>query len=311
VIEAIGRLMEHDTAGDPMTGTRWCRRTTTKIAQELRSAGIAVCANTVAKLLKDLGYRLRVNHKKLSGRAGPDRDAQFAYIAAQRRAFAGRGLPVISVDSKKRELVGRFKNHGATWCKEPVLVKDHDFRSEAAGIALPYGVYDIAANHGCLFVGTTHDTPAFAADNLLRWWDYHGRRRYPHADQLLVLADSGGSNGARTRAWKHCLQSKLCDRRGLTVTVCHYPTSASKWNPIEHRMFSEISKNWAGRPLHSYETVLNYARTTCTSTGLRIDAYLVGTDYPTGLQVSQTEMEQLRLQQHDVQPVRNYTLSPR
>jgi hypothetical protein len=246
MIEAIRALMEHDTAGDPMTGIRWTRRTTEKIAKELAKIGILVCANTVAKLLKELDYRLRVNHKKLPGRPGPGRDAQFAYIAAQRQAFADQGLPVVSVDSKKRELVGNFKNAGATWCTEPTLVNDHDFRSDAEGIALPYGVYDTAANHGCLFVGTTHDTPAFAVDNLVRWWNYRGRRRYPGANQLLVLADSGGSNGARTRAWKHCLQERLCDRHGLSVTVCHYPTSASKWNPIEHRMFSEISKNWAG-----------------------------------------------------------------
>jgi Rhodopirellula transposase DDE domain len=311
VIEAVRRLMEHDTAGDPMTGTRWCRRTTEKIAGELRNLGIAICANTVAKLLKGLDYRLRANHKKLSGPPDPGRDAQFAYIAAQREAFAGRGLAVVSVGSKKRELVGNFKNPGATWCQEPVLVKDHDFRSEAVGIALPYGVYDVGANHGCLFVGTTHDTPQFAVDNLVRWWNYHGRRRYPHADELLVLADSGGSNGARTRAWKHSLQTRLCDRHHLSVTVCHYPTSASKWNPIEHRMFSEISKNWAGRPLDSYETVLNYACTTSTSTGLRINAYLVGANYPTGVEVSEAVMQDLRLRPHDTQPTRNYTLSPR
>jgi Rhodopirellula transposase DDE domain len=303
--------MEHDTAGDPMTGIRWTRRTTEKIATELAALGIEVCANTVAKLLKELDYRLRVNHKKLSGKTDPDRDAQFAYIAAQRQSFASRGLPIISVDSKKRELVGNFKNPGATWSQKPTLVNDHDFRSHAEGIALPYGIYDLAANHGCLFVGTTHDTPAFAVDNLARWWNYHGRRRYPDADQLLVLADSGGSNAARTRAWKHCLQTKLCDRHRLTVTVCHYPTSASKWNPIEHRMLSELSKNWAGRPLDSYQTILNYAHTTRTKTGLRINAYLVQTDYPTGVKISDAEMYQLQLRPHHTQPARNYTISPR
>jgi Rhodopirellula transposase DDE domain len=311
VIEAIHRLMEHDTAGGPMTGIRWARRTTEKIANELASLGIAICPNTVAKILKDLDYRLRVNHKKLSGKKDPSRDEQFGYICAQRQSFTERGLPVISIDSKKRELVGKFKNQGATWCRQPTLVKDHDFRSEATGIALPYGVYDLAANHGCLFVGTSHDTPAFAADNLARWWNYYGHRRYPAATELLVLADSGGSNGARTRAWKHSLQDRLCDRHGLTVTVCHYPTSASKWNPIEHRMFSEISKNWAGHPLDSYETILNYARTTRTNTGLRIDAYLVRADYPTGIKPNSTDMKQLRVRPHDTQPTRNYTLSPR
>ncbi len=303
--------MEHDTAGDPMSGIRWTRRTTEKIAHELAGLGIGICPNTVAKLLKELDYRLRVNHKKLSGKKDPGRDEQFGYISAKRQSFTDRGLPIISIDSKKRELVGNFKNAGATWCRQPTLVKDHDFRSEADGIALPYGVYDPTANHGCLFVGTSHDTPAFAADNLVRWWNYQGRRRYDNAREMLVLADGGGSNGARTRAWKHFLQERLCDRHGLTVTVCHYPTSASKWNPIEHRMFSEISKNWSGRPLDSYETILNYARTTTTTTGLHIDAYLVRTDYPKGIKISDATMRELRLRRHDTQPDRNYTLSPR
>ena len=303
--------MEHDTAGDPMTGIKWTRRTTEKIAEELRALGIEVCANTVARLLKELEYRLRVNHKKLSLHSPPDRDAQFAYIAAQREAFARQGLPIVSIDSKKRELVGNFKNNGAVWCRTPTLVNDHDFRSDAKGVALPHGVYDLGANHGYLSIGTTHDTPAFAVDNLVRWWVEHGRPRYPGVSELLVLADGGGSNGARTRAWKHCLQERLCDRHRLTVTVCHYPTGASKWNPIEHRMFSEISKNWAGRPLDNYETILNYARSTCTSTGLRVDACLVETDYPTGVKVSDEAMRQLQLRPHETQPTRNYTLSPR
>jgi hypothetical protein len=191
------------------------------------------------------------------------------------------------------------------------LVNDHDFRSDAEGIALPYGIYDLQANHGYLFVGTTHDTPAFAADNLARWWVYAGRRRYPEATELLVLADGGGSNGARTRAWKHALQQRLCDRHGLTVTVCHYPVGASKWNPIEHRLFSEISKNWAGKPLDSYQTVLNYASTTRTKTGLQVNAYLVNTNYPTGIKINDQQMHQLRLRPHETQPTRNYTLTPR
>lgn len=192
-----------------------------------------------------------------------------------------------------------------------MAVNAHDFRSDAIGIANPYGVYDLQANLRSLFVGTSHDTPVFAADNLARWWVYDGRRRYPGATQLLVLADGGGSNGFRTRAWKHALQESLCDRHGLTVTVCHYPTSASKWNPIEHRMFSEISKTWAGQPLVSYETILNYARTTRTTTGLRIKAYLVRTDYTQGVKISDQAMDALHLRFHDTQPNRNYTLSPR
>jgi Rhodopirellula transposase DDE domain len=303
--------MEGDTAGDPMTGIKWTRRTTEKIAGELRSCGIEVCANTVAKLLKGLEYRLRVNHKKLKRGSPPDRNAQFAYIAAQRETFARAGLPIISIDAKKRELVGNFKNQGTTWSQTPTLVNDHDFPSDAKGVALPYGIYDLSANHGSLFIGTTHDTADFAVDNVVRWWNYRGKRRYPGRRELLILADGGGSNGARTRAWKLGLQNRLCDRHGLTVTVCHYPTSASKWNPIEHRLFSEVSKNWAGRPLDSYETILNYASTTRTAAGLRVNAYLVNTDYPTGVKVSDQEMGQLQLRPHDTQPTRNYTLSPR
>lgn len=303
--------MVHDTAGDPMTGIKWTRRTTEKIADELRGLGIDVCANTVAKLLKSLEYRLRVNHKKLSGRKDPGRDAQFAYIAAQRQAFSSRGLPIVSIDSKKRELVGNFKNNGTTWSQQPTKVLDHDFRSDADGIALPYGIYDTTANHGYLYLGTSHDTPAFAVDNLTKWWTRHGRRLYPGVSELLLLADGGGSNGARTRAWKHNLQERLCDRHRLTVTVCHYPSGASKYNPIEHRLFSEISKNWAGRPLDSHETILNYAQTTTTKTGLKVSAYLNTTDYPTGLKISDNEMAKLQLRPHDTQPTRNYTLSPR
>jgi hypothetical protein len=303
--------MEHDTAGDPVTGIKWTRRTTEKIAAELRAGGIDVCPNTVASLLKQLGFRLRVNHKKLTRRADSNRDAQFAYITAQRETFTAHGWPIISVDAKHRELVGTFRNPGTTWSREPVPVNAYDFRSEADGIAIPYGVYDLCANRGFLFIGTSHNTPRFAADNIGKWWVHDGRRRYPDITQLLILADSGGSNGTRARAWKHALQQRLCDRHGLTVTVCHYPTGASKWNPVEHRLFSEISKNWAGQPLDSYETILNYARTTTTTTGLQVKAYLAPTDYPTGTKLSDEAMDQLQVQPHATQPIRNYTISPR
>ena len=224
--------MAHDTAGDPVSGVKWTRRTTEKIADELASAGIDVSAGTVGKLLKGLGYRLRSNAKKLNRTKDPGRDAQFAYIAAKRETFTKAGLPVVSVDAKHRELVGEFKNPGATWDQEPALVLDHDFPSDASGVALPYGVYDVAANEACVSVGTTHDTADFAVENLARWGDSHGRHRYPDAAELLVLADSGGSNGARCRAYKHGLQHRLADPYGLAVTVCHYPSGASKYNPI-------------------------------------------------------------------------------
>ena len=244
--------MKHDVAGDPVTGVRWTRRTTEKISDELASLGIYVCTRTVARILKDLDYALRVNHKRVSRGSGPDRNEQFEYIAEQRTRFAGHGLPIVSIDAKKRELVGNFKNNGTAWRRTPDLVRDHDFRSEAKGIAIPYGIYDVCANRGTVFVGTSHDTPDFAADNLVRWWEWEGRERYTGAPELLVLADGGGSNSPRVRAFKLALQTRLADPHQLSVTVCHYPAGASKWNPIDHRLFSEISKNWAGQLLRSY-----------------------------------------------------------
>ena len=303
--------MKYDTAGDPITGLKWSRRTTAKIAAELKMVGIGVSPNTVAKLLKKLDFRLRVNHKKLSSGSGTERNQQFGYITELRERFARDGLPVISVDTKKRELVGRFKNPGTAWRRQPTLVNDHDFRSEARGVAIPYGVYDQQANRGSVFVGTSHDTSEFAVESIEKWWRYDGRRRYPKTDRLLILADAGGSNSAQRRGWKHALQTKLCDRHQLSVTVTHYPAGASKWNPIEHRLFSEISKNWAGEPLTSYETILNHIRTTKTSTGLRVKAYLVKRHYPKSVKFSDRQMQELALEKHEILPKWNYTLRPR
>jgi hypothetical protein len=301
--------MAHDTAGDPVTGVKWCRRTTEKIANELRTHGIDVCANTVAKLLKQLGFRLRVNHKKLARPSNPDRDEQFAYIAAQRGKFTTAALPILSVDTKHRELIGNFAHTGTTWRQTPRLVNDHDFPSDALGVAIPYGVYDLHHNRACVSIATSRDTPQFAVASLARWWSTDGRRRWSGADQILVLADGGGSNGYRTRGWKHALQHNLCNRHGLTVTVCHYPTSASKWNPIEHRLFSEISKNWAGQPLTSYEVALKYIATTTTTTGLTVKAHLDEQNYPK-VTITDTQMDTIQLQRHTIQPTRNYTISP-
>jgi len=311
VIAAIEELMKHDVAGDPITGVRWTRRTTEKISHELASLGIYVCPRTVARILDDLDYALRVNHKRVSRGSGSDRNEQFEYIAEQRTSFALRALPIVSIDSKKRELVGNFKNNGTAWRRTPDLVRDHDFRSEAKGIAIPYGVYDVCANRGTVFVGTSHDTPDFAADNLVRWWVSEGRERYTGAPELLVLADSGGSNSPRVRAFKAALQTRLADPHQISVTVCHYPAGASKWNPIDHRLFSEISKNWAGHPLRCYETILNYIRTTTTKTGLRVSAHLIDQEYPTGVKIPDDQFAAIALQPHDVQPLRNYTIRPR
>ena len=302
--------MKHETAGDPMTGLKWTRRTTAKISAELQSIGIKVSAKTAARLLRKMGFSLRVNHKKLSGSRHPDRDAQFAHIADVRERCSAEQLPIISVDTKKKELVGAFKNAGAKWDREPVLVNDHDFRSDADGIAVPYGVYDLQANRGRLFVGTSYDTPEFAADCVENWWRSEGQHRYPDADRLTILADGGGSNGSRCRAWKFGLQQRLCNRHGLTVTVAHYPTGASKWNPIEHRFFSELSKNWAGRPLDSHETILKYARTTKTSTGLRVRANLVKKRYEKGIKITDVQIRELAITKDNVLPKWNYTIAP-
>jgi hypothetical protein len=310
VIARIEELMRHETAGDPMSGLKWTRRTTVKIASELSSLDIEVSARTVARLLKTMDFSLRVNHKKLAGNSNPDRDAQFTRIAELREYCAAASLPVISVDTKKKELVGTFKNAGAKWDREPVLVNDHDFRSEAEGIAVPYGIYDLQANRGTLLVGTSYDTPEFAVDCLEKWWRSEGRQRYPDAGHLAILADGGGSNGASCRAWKMGLQRRLCDQHALTVTVAHYPPGASKWNPIEHRFFSELSKNWAGRPLDSHETILKYARTTTTSTGLRVRAQLVRRPYEKGIRITDLQMRELAITKDKDLPKWNYTIVP-
>ena len=280
------------------------------MARELQELGIAVSPNTVRRLLDELGYSLHANSKSLSA-THPNRDQQFDYIACQKKHFERRWQPMISVDTKKKELVGNFKNCGRVWSLEATAVKDHDFRSEAQGMANPYGILDLLGNRGSVFVGTSHDTPEFAAGNVARWWRDWGRRHYSEASELLILADSGGSNGARVRAWKYALQQQVADPFGLEVTVCHYPTGASKWNPIEHRLFSEISKHWAGQPLDSYDTVVRLIRETKTKTGLRVNSCLVSKHFETGTKISVEQMRQLSLVKHRILPDWNYTLYPR
>ena len=303
--------MQHETAGDPMSGLKWTRRTTETIATELQSLGIGVSSRTVARLLTQRGFSLRVNQKKRSNGSPSRRNEPFAQIATLRERFVADAAPIISVDTKKKELVGPFRNAGVAWNRTPVVVNDHDFRSDAEGIAIPYGIYDLHANRGTMFVGTTYDTPLFAVDAIATWWRTEGVQRYPGARELAILADGGGSNGARCRAWKFGLQQRLCDRHGLVITVAHYPPGASKWNPIEHRLFSEVSKNWAGKPLDSYETILNYLRTTRTLTGLRVRAHLVRRFSAKGIRIAASEMEKLALEKLAPLPAWNYTLQPR
>ena len=220
--------MAHETAGDPVSGLKWTHRTTAKIADELHRLGIHLCPQTVARLLKAMGYSLRVNHKKLAGASHPNRDRQFRHITKLRQRCAADNIPLISVDTKKKELVGTFRNPGAKWDRSPELVNDHDFRSDAEGLAVPYGIYDPRANAGTVFVGRTADTPAFAVDCIEKWWRTEGRKHYPEAKTLQILADGGGSNSCTARAWKFNLQHRLCNRHGLRVRVAHYPPATSK-----------------------------------------------------------------------------------
>jgi len=293
-----------------MTGLKWSRRTTGKIAALLEETGIFVSSNTVARLLHQMDYSLRVNHKILPTDSSPDRDLQFEYISELRTCFQRRHHPIISVDTKKRELVGNFKNPGTRWGRCPIPVNDHDFRTDSIGVAIPYGIYDLLANRGSIFLGISHDTACFAARSIARWWSREGLCRYPRTGRLLILADTGGSNSCRTYAWKTEIQKQLCNRFDLTVTIAHYPTGTSKWNPVEHRLFSEISKNWAGEPLTSYEKILKFIRTTNTQTGLRVTAYLDRTQYDTGLAPTSDERTLLRLIPHDTLPQWNYTIAP-
>lgn len=294
-----------------MTGLRWSRRTTENIAVALSQLGILVSPNTVARLLHEMNYSLRVNHKSIPLNSSPDRNQQFDYIADLRERFRRRRLPAISVDTKKRELIGLFKNSGARWDRHPHKVYDHDFRSASTGVAIPHGVYDLAANQGSITIGVSHDTPAFAVNSIASWWLSVGCFLYSGARQLLILADTGGSNSCRCRAWKTELQSRLVNPFHLKVTVAHYPTGTSKWNPIEHRLFSEISKNWAGEPLDSYQKMLNFIRTTSTKTGLNVLAHLDRRHYSTGLKPTAEQWNSLRLYPHDELPRWNYSIKPK
>jgi hypothetical protein len=293
-----------------MSSQRWTHQTTAKIAGQLHRLGIRVGARTVARLLDKLHFSLRVNCKRIAVGDRSTRDQQFRHIARLRSRFCRHGDPIISVDAKKRELVGNFKNAGRQWQRVPTPVNDHDFRSLATGIALPFGVYDLQANRGSVFVGVSHETSAFAVASISRWWHQEGCRRYPNAKHLLILADTGGSNSATRGAWKDQLQKHLCDRLGLTVTVAHYPAGASKYNPIERRLFSQISHNWAAEPLTSYDKILGLIRKTTTTTGLRVRAHLDTKDYPLKVKPSAQRLRELRVTRHTTLPKWNYTIAP-
>ena len=305
-------LVDPRARGDPASPLRWTTKSTRKLAVVLREQGHRVSYGTVADLLRELGYSLQGTRKVQEGKSHPDRDAQFAYINAQATAFQTAGDPVISVDNKKKELVGPFTNGGREWqgVGAPEEVRVQDFVDAERGKAAPYGVYDVTANAGWVSIGTDHDTAAFAVETLGRWWREMGQARYPAATRLLITADGGGSNGSQVRLWKVALQ-EWADRTGLTISVCHFPPGTSKWNKIEHRMFSEISKNWRGRPLLSHAVIVDLIANTRTESGLRILAALDEEKYPTGKKISNAEMEKLALTPAEFHGKWNYTLRPR
>src|SRR4051794_7561051 len=308
---ALMALVEPDVRGDPMSPLRWTTRSTRTLAEELTRAGHPVSADTVGDLLREEGFSLQGNAKTIEGAQHPDRDAQFRYLNQQAKAYQAAGDPVVSVDTKKKELVGAFKNAGRQWRPkgEPVAVGTHDFPDPQLGKAIPYGIYDLAANTGWVGVGTDHDTAAFAVACLRRWWDAVGRAGYPSSRRLLITADAGGSNGYRTRAWKAELAALAVDT-GLEITVCHLPPGTSKWNKIEHRLFSHITINWRGRPLTSHEVIVNSIAATTTRAGLTVAAELDTDTYPTGVRVSDAQLTALPLTRHDWHGDWNYTLRP-
>jgi transposase len=310
ITAALERMVSAEVAGDPMGGTSWVRSSLQKLSDALGRQGYKVDPCTVRKMLRGMGFTLKKNKKRRGGSQHPNRDEQFRYIAERRAAFATAGLPVISVDTKKKELIGNFRNHGRAWCQEPDEVEEHDFTSSAEYRAVPFGIYDVGRNRGHVRVGISRDTPEFAVTAIAEWWRSEGQAAYPAATGLLILADCGGTNGNRHRAWKLNLQQKLCDALGLTITVCHYPPGCSKWNPVEHRLFSQISTNWVGKPLRSLELMLGYIRGTTTRAGLAVTAHLDEAAYQKGQKVAPEDWGRIHVKPHDICADWNYTLRP-
>ena len=312
LLTALEQLIDPATRGDPMSPLRWTCKSTRQLALALTEQGHTISHSVVSELLQELGYSLQGNAKTIEGKQHPDRDAQFQYINRQTKRQLRRKNPAISVDAKKKELVGEYKAGGREWQPkgEPEPVKTHDFPDRELGKALPYGVYDLARNEGWVNVGNDHDTASFAVESIRRWWRCMGRKSYPDADSLLVSADSGGSNGYRPRLWKLELQ-QLADETGLKITVCHFPSGTSKWNKIEHRLFAHITMNWRGRPLVSHEVVVNLISATSTRSGLTVKAELDTSKYPLKVKVADEEFNTINIKQHKFHGEWNYTISPR
>jgi len=311
IVPALEALVDPVTRGDPESPLRWTSKSTRKLAEELAHQGYQVSPQKVGQLLHASGYSLQATHKTLEGSSHPDRNKQFEIINARVDKFQGRGAPVISVDTKKKELIGDFKNAGREWQPkgEPVPVRVHDFIDDALGKLVPYGVYDLARNTDWVNVGIDHDTPEFAVESIARWWRTMGKRTYPEATELLITADSGGSNAVRSRLWKLELQ-RFADRSGLAISVSHFPPGTSKWNKIEHRLFCHITENWRGRPLVDHETVVQLIGSVRTSTGLKVKAKIDTRQYPTGIKVSNAEMDSLCITHEVFHGEWNYTLHP-
>ena len=309
LLQALEALVDPLTRGDPMSPLRWTCKSTRQLAAALRQQGYTISHPTVASLLHELGYSLQANVKTLEGTSHPDRDQQFRYINTQVKRYIQRKRPVISVDTKKKELVGPYKNAGQTWRKhgDPQPVNMHDFPDKQRGKAIPYGVYDMGQNVGWVNVGRDHDTASFAVESIRRWWGHLGKPLYPRARTLLICADSGGSNGYRVRLWKRELQ-RLANTIGLDITVCHFPPGTSKWNKIEHRLFSYISMNWRGQPLISHEVIVELIGATTTQSGLHVEAQLDTNVYPTQIKISAEEMATLHITPHNFHGEWNYTV---
>ncbi len=291
-----------------MSERKWVRSSLRHLQERLEGQG---SHTTIGRLLRGMDYSLKVNVKRLTGDPHPDREQQFTYLESQKQAFLQAGWPVISVDSKKKELIGNFKNAGQRWCLEADPVNEHDFKQAALGHAVPYGLYNLNHNLGYVYVGQSVDTPQFAVEVIAQGWQTIGRKLFPTAPRLLILGDAGGSYGYRPRMWKQQLQEQLADQLGLEVTVCHYPTGASKWNPVEHRLFGPISVNWAGIPLRTFETMLALIRGTTNQSGMKVEAFLADKVYPKGLKVANEVMESLKIERHSTCPKWNYTIRPR
>jgi hypothetical protein len=312
LLEALESLIEPTTRGDPESPLRWTCKSTRRLAAELTRTGHPIGRGTVASLLREAGYSLQANCKTREGASHPDRDIQFRYINRLVRSRMSRGQPAISVDTKKKELVGDFKNVGREWrpLGQPQKVRVHDFQDAALGKVIPYGVYDILNDQGLVSVGIDHDTAQFATNSIRRWWTRMGCRRFPRASELLITADGGGSNGSRSRLWKLCLQ-ELADHLGIKLVVCHFPPGTSKWNKIEHRLFSFITQNWRGQPLISRQAVVSLIASTTTRTGLIVKAELDTNHYETAIKVSDGELARLKLNPHAFHGDWNYTIKPR